>query len=326
MTRRCSHCSHDGHNSRTCPDRGLMLFGVRLTGGTIRKSASMGNLPLASGSIRKSASMGNLLLASGSGGGASPPDGHEPAAAADGYASEDLGQGPSSSARERKKGTPWTEEEHRRFLLGLKKLGKGDWRGISRNYVISRTPTQVASHAQKYFIRQTNMNRRKRRSSLFDMVPDEPVEPQSIPVNCQEPETQNKNLHQVAPVLDEECKPVEDANNKVAGGAKEQQPEIAHCSYPLPLPAYFPPFVPFSFCVWPGYAADTSERQAYEIIRPTAIHTKNPIKVDDVVGMSKLSLKEHLGETASAPLTLDLLGGSNRQSAFHSNPPTRAHS
>lgn len=70
-------------------------------------------------------------------------------------------------------GTPWTEEEHRRFLLGLKKLGKGDWRGISRNYVISRTPTQVASHAQKYFIRQTNMNRRKRRSSLFDMVPDE---------------------------------------------------------------------------------------------------------------------------------------------------------
>ncbi|KAJ8466480.1 hypothetical protein OPV22_029032 [Ensete ventricosum] len=283
MTRRCSHCSHDGHNSRTCPDRGLMLFGVRLTGGTIRKSASMGNLPLASGSIRKSASMGNLLLASGSGGGgASPPDGHEPAAAADGYASEDLGQGPSSSARERKKGTPWTEEEHRR---------------------------------------------RKRRSSLFDMVPDEPVEPQSIPVNCQETETQNKNLHQVAPVLDEECKPVEDANNnKVAGEAKEQQPEIAHCSYPLPLPAYFPPFVPFSFCVWPGYGAYSSERQAYEIIRPTAIHTKNPIKVDDIVGMSKLSLKEHLGETASAPLTLDLLGGSNRQSAFHSNPPTRAHS
>ena len=70
-------------------------------------------------------------------------------------------------------GTPWTEEEHRMFLLGLQKLGKGDWRGISRNYVVSRTPTQVASHAQKYFIRKANMTRRKRRSSLFDMVPDE---------------------------------------------------------------------------------------------------------------------------------------------------------
>jgi SHAQKYF class myb-like DNA-binding protein len=70
-------------------------------------------------------------------------------------------------------GTPWTEEEHRMFLLGLQKLGKGDWRGIARNYVISRTPTQVASHAQKYFIRQSNVSRRKRRSSLFDIVADD---------------------------------------------------------------------------------------------------------------------------------------------------------
>jgi SHAQKYF class myb-like DNA-binding protein len=58
------------------------------------------------------------------------------------------------------------------FLMGLQKLGKGDWRGISRNFVVSRTPTQVASHAQKYFIRQTNLSRQKRRSSLFDMVPE----------------------------------------------------------------------------------------------------------------------------------------------------------
>ena len=37
---------------------------------------------------------------------------------------------------------------------------------------MTRTPTQVASHAQKYFIRQNNVSKRKRRSSLFDISPD----------------------------------------------------------------------------------------------------------------------------------------------------------
>ena len=67
------------------------------------------------------------------------------------------------------------------FLLGLQNLGKGDWRGISRHYVISRTPTQVASHAQKYFIRQSNVSRRKRHTSLFDIVVDESVDTPMLP-------------------------------------------------------------------------------------------------------------------------------------------------
>ena len=67
-------------------------------------------------------------------------------------------------------GVPWTEDEHRRFLAGLEKLGKGDWRGISRHFVATRTPTQVASHAQKYFLRQAGLAQKKRRSSLFDVV------------------------------------------------------------------------------------------------------------------------------------------------------------
>ncbi|KAL2500560.1 Duplicated homeodomain-like superfamily protein [Forsythia ovata] len=75
-----------------------------------------------------------------------------------------------SSDHERKKGVPWTEEEHRQFLLGLKKYGKGDWRNISRNFVTSRTPTQVASHAQKYFIRQLSGGKDKRRSSIHDIT------------------------------------------------------------------------------------------------------------------------------------------------------------
>ncbi|KAE8712068.1 Protein RADIALIS-like 6 [Hibiscus syriacus] len=71
---------------------------------------------------------------------------------------------------ERKKGVPWTEEEHRRFLMGLLKYGKGDWRNISRNFVVSKTPTQVASHAQKYYQRQLSGGKDKRRPSIHDIT------------------------------------------------------------------------------------------------------------------------------------------------------------
>lgn len=72
--------------------------------------------------------------------------------------------------QERRKGIPWTEEEHRRFLMGLQVHGKGDWRNISRNFVMTKTPTQVASHAQKYYARQHSDGKEKRRPSIHDIT------------------------------------------------------------------------------------------------------------------------------------------------------------
>ncbi|CAI9091639.1 OLC1v1026712C1 [Oldenlandia corymbosa var. corymbosa] len=75
-----------------------------------------------------------------------------------------------SMDQERRRGIPWTEDEHRRFLMGLQAHGKGDWRNISRNFVISKTPTQVASHAQKYFLRQHSGGKDKKRPSIHDIT------------------------------------------------------------------------------------------------------------------------------------------------------------
>ncbi|KAG5243453.1 hypothetical protein OIU76_009627 [Salix suchowensis] len=162
MGRKCSHCSNTGHNSRTCTTYraavagGLRLFGVQLdissSSSAMKKSFSVDCLP-------SSSSQSSSLCSS-----RVSIDDNSDKTSVD-YLSDVL-LGPVQT---RKKGVPWTEEEHRAFLIGLEKLGKGDWRGISRNFVTTRTPTQVASHAQKYFLRQAILNKKRRRSSLFDM-------------------------------------------------------------------------------------------------------------------------------------------------------------
>ncbi|XP_057985694.1 transcription factor KUA1 isoform X2 [Hevea brasiliensis] len=159
MGRKCSHCGNIGHNSRTCTNfRGTVVGGLRLFGVQLDQSSS-------SIAMKKSFSM-ECLSSSSSPSSSSLCSSRvsvddNPDRTSTGYLSDGL-IGP---IQERKK-----EEEHRTFLIGLERLGKGDWRGISRNYVTTRTPTQVASHAQKYFLRLASLNNKKRRSSLFDMV------------------------------------------------------------------------------------------------------------------------------------------------------------
>eukprot|EP00798_Chlamydomonas_sp_ICE-L_P005758 gene5758-6053_t len=68
------------------------------------------------------------------------------------------------------RGEHWTEDEHVQFLQGLMELGKGAWREISAKFVPSRTPTQVASHSQKYFTKVDTVSKRKRSLFAHDSV------------------------------------------------------------------------------------------------------------------------------------------------------------
>ncbi|OIW18059.1 hypothetical protein TanjilG_19291 [Lupinus angustifolius] len=50
---------------------------------------------------------------------------------------------------------------------------QGDWKGIATEFVVSRTPSQVASHAQKYFLRQNTKKDDRERKSIHDITTGE---------------------------------------------------------------------------------------------------------------------------------------------------------
>lgn len=310
---------------------GLKLFGVRLTDGSIiKKSASMGNLSA-------------LHYHSSSSAAASPnPDSplsdhvRDPTHLTEGYLSDDPAHGSGSSNRrcERKKGVPWTEEEHRLFLIGLQKLGKGDWRGIARNYVMSRTPTQVASHAQKYFIRQSNATRRKRRSSLFDMVADDmatdtplvPEEQIMLPSPLARESDNTSSQPSLNLSLSTEFEPMEAVCKETEKDSEE--PVIDLNEFTPMVSSFFPAYMPVPYTYWPHNAAtgeedkDAGTSGNHPILKPIPILPKEPVNVDQLVGMSQLSIGEtERGLREPSPLSLKLLGEPSRQSAFHANAP-----
>lgn len=300
----------------------VKLFGVRLTDGSfMKKSKSMGNLSLLH--------YHSSATASASPNPSSPSSDH----LRDGYLSDDPNHASCSSNRrtERKKGKPWTEEEHRLFLIGLQKLGKGDWRGIARNYVVSRTPTQVASHAQKYFIRQSNATRRKRRSSLFDMVPDmvteEPEtvpEEQLLPPSTETRETDNTNSRPSTDLsLSTDAEPMEATSTEEPKETGETM--VLPSNLTRALPTFFLPFPYPQF--WPRSAIQSEmhikrDPPHHEILKPTPVLRKEPVNVNELVGMSRLNLSDSgNGHMFPPQLSLGLLGTPSRQSAFHVSAP-----
>ncbi|KAK4765370.1 hypothetical protein SAY86_026460 [Trapa natans] len=331
MTRRCSHCSNDGQDSRTCPacgdgagtSSGVMLFGVWLTEGSTM--------------MKKSASMSNLAAHLPSSSSVSPNPG-----SSDGYLSDNTAHFPSLRRGDRKKGVPWTEDEHLRFLIGLQRLGKGEWRGIARDYVTSRTPAQVASHAQKYYLRRSNANRRKRRTSLFDMAAGLEINPravreESMPAPARDVDISNfkhslppparvASTSNLMPSLDRSpsihAKPME---------ALLQEPPRGNVGNPVPsagfpffVPSYLqvPVAFPVPMSVWTHNAVQQVDNKCsettphHQVLRSIPPLPKAPINIAKPVDMFQLTGSSSNQKEA---LSQNLLGETSRHSAFHFN-------
>ncbi|KAH7835848.1 hypothetical protein Vadar_030459 [Vaccinium darrowii] len=149
---------------------------------------------------------------------------------------------------------------------------------------------------------------------------DTPVESHDFfVVNPPQVEARTTNPLPAPSALDEECESM-DPSNSNDGEQVPQKPDSLQCCYPFVIPAYIPQFFPFSVPFWPGHVVEPVKTETHEVLKPTAVHSKSPINVDELVGMSKLSLGKSIGNAEPFPLSLKLLEGSNRHFAFHPNP------
>ncbi|CAL5409136.1 unnamed protein product [Camellia sinensis] len=125
---------------------------------------------------------------------------------------------------------------------------------------------------------------------------DTPMESHDFFTVNPQTETQTNNPFPDPSALDEECELMDSTNSNDG-----EQPVLQKLD------------------VHSTEAAKTGE--THEVLKPIAVHSKSAINVDELVGISKLSIGESFGDAGPSPLLLKLLeGSSSRQSSFQANP------
>lgn len=98
---------------------------------------------------------------------------------------------------------------------------------------------------------------------------------------------------------------------------------------PSPFPSFFPSFIPLSCQSWPSIIAPREEDRGaeashHQILKPIPVVPKEPVNINELGGMSQLSLGDSSsGLVESSRLSLKLTGETSRQSAFHASTPVK---
>lgn len=156
------------------------------------------------------------------------------------------------------------------------------------------------------------------------MVPDVSSDPHLVPEEHQGVYSSAAETSEVNPLpslglsLDQTCEPMESSSENTP---VEPEEPVASCHLPPMIPAFIPAYVPVPYPFWPPNLAPTGERGTHQVIRPTPVHSKEPVNVDELVGMSNLNLREAAdGGVGRSGLSSELLSAPSRQSAFHASP------
>lgn len=122
--------------------------------------------------------------------------------------------------------------------------------------------------------------------------------------------------------LKSDFEPMETMHSESVEEVKESF--IASPEIPSIYPAYYQAFIPVPIPLWPSNMVLQGEDRVtkaseHQILKPTPVLPKEPVNVDELVGLSHLSLGDAAGrQVVSSSLSLKLTGEpSSRQSAFH---------
>lgn len=67
---------------------------------------------------------------------------------------------------------PWSEEDHKNFLRGIRAHNWGNWKTIQKRFLPNKSVSQITSHGQK-FLKKKNSNKEKKRKSIHDVTLDD---------------------------------------------------------------------------------------------------------------------------------------------------------